>query len=132
MSQSKVLVDTNSYLRLARSIHPLLFQTFGNEEYCLYVLPDLDDDSDMLAVAAEFGIKTLKTLDLMKLMVDSDHIDMTKVREVISYWRYWGDMPSANMILKHTFASCLVKIHPKPLPHTAPNLAQFPSLPHPE
>ena len=44
MPQSKVLVDTNSYLRLARSIHPLLFQTFGKDEYCLYVLPELDEE----------------------------------------------------------------------------------------
>ena len=42
MPQSKVLVDSNSYFRLAKSIHPLLFQTFGDEEYCLYVLPELD------------------------------------------------------------------------------------------
>ena len=173
MPQSKVLVDSNSYFRLAKSIHPLLFQTFGDEEYCLYVLPELDeelsksprlknkfswaeepeysqnrqhypavgkkqkreietaydyiwnhisteargpspvdarylayayvlgisvvtDDQDMLAVAKIFGIKTLKTLDLMKLMLDGGHIDMTKVREIVSYWRYWRDLPSGE------------------------------------
>ena len=177
MAQSKILVDSNSYFRLAKSIHPLLFQAFGEDEYCLYVLPELDDelskssrlkhkfswaeeeeysqnrqhypavsrkqqraiddayeyiwnhitteapgpspvdarylayayvlgisvvtdDADMLAVAEMFGIKTLKTLDLMKLMVNNGHIDMLKVREIISYWRYWGDLPSGERNFK--------------------------------
>lgn len=44
MPQSKILLDTNSYLRLARSIHPLLFQVFGEKNYCLYVLKALEDE----------------------------------------------------------------------------------------
>ncbi|OOY49073.1 hypothetical protein BOV94_12545 [Solemya velum gill symbiont] len=42
MAQSKILVDTNSYIRLAKSIHPLLDVIFGEENYCLYVLKELD------------------------------------------------------------------------------------------
>jgi hypothetical protein len=42
MAQSKILVDTNSYFRLAKSIHPLLFVEFGSPSYCLYVIPELD------------------------------------------------------------------------------------------
>lgn len=38
MSQSKLLADTNSYLRLANNIRPLLCVEFGAERYCLYVL----------------------------------------------------------------------------------------------
>jgi len=41
MVQSKILVDTNAYLRLAQSIHPFLKKSFGKENYCLYVLPEL-------------------------------------------------------------------------------------------
>lgn len=37
MAQSKVYVDTNVYLRLAQSLHPLLFQPFCPEEYTLYI-----------------------------------------------------------------------------------------------
>ena len=173
MPQSKILVDTNSYLRLARGIHPLLFQTFGDDDYCLYVLPELNeefeksarlqhkfawaneedyaqnrkhypksgkkqhkeieqaydfiwgyittdvpgpsrvdarylahalvmeiavvtDDQDMLAVAEVFGIKTMRTLDLLKLMMDSGHIGLQKVRELVGYWRYSGDMPAGK------------------------------------
>ncbi|EKD28893.1 MAG: hypothetical protein ACD_79C00171G0004 [uncultured bacterium] len=44
MLQTKILVDTNSYLRLANNIHPLLFQEFGKEKYCLYVLDELDEE----------------------------------------------------------------------------------------
>ena len=174
MPQSKILVDSNSYFRLAKSIHPLLFQAFGEEEYCLYVLPELDeelgknprlknkfswaedpehvenrkhypslgkkekreieatysfiwdyitnlapgpsrvdarylayahvmgiavvtDDKDMLEVAQALNIKTMRTLDLMKLIVECDHIDMAKVREIVGFWRYLGDMPSGEM-----------------------------------
>jgi len=44
MPQSKILVDTNSYLRLAQSIRPLLFSSFGKNEYCLYIIPELNDE----------------------------------------------------------------------------------------
>ncbi len=42
MSHAKILVDTNAYLRLAKTIRPLLFSPFGNNEYCLYILPELN------------------------------------------------------------------------------------------
>lgn len=41
-SQTKILLDSNGYFRLAQSLHPLLFQAFGTDRYCLYVLPELD------------------------------------------------------------------------------------------
>lgn len=44
MPQTKILVDSNSYFRLAKSIHPLLFQEFGEEKYCLYVLKELNEE----------------------------------------------------------------------------------------
>ena len=44
MAQSKVLLDSNSYFRLAKSIHPLLDVVFGENNYCLYVLKELDDE----------------------------------------------------------------------------------------
>ena len=37
MRQTKLLLDTNSYLRLAQSIHPLLGKPFGNEKLTLYI-----------------------------------------------------------------------------------------------
>ena len=46
MPQSKILLDGNSYFRLAKSIHPLLDNTFGDENCCLYVLNELDHEYD--------------------------------------------------------------------------------------
>ena len=42
MTQSKILIDTNAYLRLAKTIRPLLFNPFGDNGYCLYILPELN------------------------------------------------------------------------------------------
>jgi len=44
MPQSKILLDTNAYLRLAQSIHPLLFEPFGEENYTLYVIDDFQKE----------------------------------------------------------------------------------------
>ena len=172
MSQTKILIDSNVYFRLAQSIHPLLQVEFGTERYCLYVIKELQaeydknprlkntfywvndpeykqnrtcklsisrksqreimhasnfikdyakdsylglspvditalahayildipivtDDSDMLALARDFSIKTLKTLDLLKLMLDCRQIDITVVRQIASYWNYAEDKPKS-------------------------------------
>ncbi len=40
-----ILLDSNAYFRLARTVHPLLAGTFStNPAYSLYVLADLDDE----------------------------------------------------------------------------------------
>lgn len=44
MAQTKILLDTNSYLRLAQNLHPLLFHSFGGEHFTLYVHKDLKDE----------------------------------------------------------------------------------------
>lgn len=169
MAQSKILVDTNCYLRLAQSIRPLLFVPFGDREYCLYVIPELNDelekkhlrnkfpwvddpeyqndrnrhptvsrkqkrsiqdtfdhiwdyvetelpgpsrvdalyiayaieldvhvvtdDEDMIVLAETFDAKVMRTLDLLKLMLDAGHIDMGKIQAIVSYWRHIEDMP---------------------------------------
>jgi hypothetical protein len=170
VSQSKILVDTNAYFRLAQSIRPLLKVEFGEEHYCLYVvkelqqefdrnprlrnrfpwvgsqeyaesrtqrlqlskkerteidqafefifdhartaypggsrvdvtilahayvlgIPTVTDDGDMLALANDFEIKTLRVLDLLKLMLDCKHVDMSKVREIAGYLAYIKDKP---------------------------------------
>jgi hypothetical protein len=54
MPQFKVLVDTNSYLRLAQTIRPLLFSPFGDGEYCLYILPELNDELSNRRLKSKF------------------------------------------------------------------------------
>ena len=41
MAESRILLDTNAYFRLAQSIHPLLKAAFGDQNYTLYVLKEL-------------------------------------------------------------------------------------------
>lgn len=170
MAQSKILVDTNSYLRLAQSVKPLLFVPFGENRYCLYVIPELDqelsrrhlknkfpwvdedeyrnarshyptisrqqrksigetfeyvwayvesdlpgpsrvdalyiayaleldvpvvtDDEDMITLAKAFGAKILRTLELLKLMLDAGHVSMDRIRAIVSYWRHIDDAPA--------------------------------------
>jgi hypothetical protein len=172
MAQTKILIDSNVYFRLAQSIHPLLQIEFGQEKYCLYVIKDLQveyernrrlknafpwvneaeyrknraceliiskkerkeieqafdfirnhareahpetskvdisalahayildipvatDDAAMLELAQDFNIKTLKTLDLLKLMLDCGHIEMAIVKQIAAYWIYEDDRPKS-------------------------------------
>ena len=62
-----------------------------------YVLkiPVVTDDSDMLEVAKEFNIKTYKTLEILKLMMDKKSITMEKIRSIASYWIYQNDTPKS-------------------------------------
>ncbi|MFO7975441.1 MAG: DNA-binding protein [Candidatus Hydrogenedentota bacterium] len=172
MACTRILLDSNAYFRLARSIHPLLDREFGeSSRYCLYVIADLEkefsrsarlqrkfrwvdtpeyrenrrrklqiskterkkikqvfdymlnhsrseglgtsrvdvmalatvyvlqialvtDDQDMLALAETFQIPTLKTLALMRLMLDAGHIDKECVRQICEYWQFQKDLPA--------------------------------------
>lgn len=49
MAQKQILLDSNSYFRLAKSIHPLLLVEFGTTKRCLYVLRELDDEFERSA-----------------------------------------------------------------------------------
>lgn len=54
MPQSKILVDTNAYIRLAKTIRPLLFVPFGEDELCLYVLPELNKELSSRKLQSKF------------------------------------------------------------------------------
>jgi len=58
-------------------------------------IPMVTDDSEMLEVAKEFGIKTYKTLELMRLMMDDGLIKMKTIRQIVSYWTYQNDEPKS-------------------------------------
>lgn len=44
MAQTKILVDSNSYFRLAQNIHPLLCVPFGKKNVTLYVHSELNKE----------------------------------------------------------------------------------------
>lgn len=170
MTQSKILVDTNAYVRIAKTIRPLLFCEFGENQYCLYIIPELNnelqnkrltnkfpwvdeaeyvdnrkhfpalsrkqktsiqdtfdfiwnhvkenlmgtskvdalyiaygfelkipvvtDDQDMTTLANDFGCQAMPTLQVLKIMLDANHIDMKTIDGLVNYWRYIRDEPS--------------------------------------
>jgi len=179
MAQTKILLDTNSYLRLAENLHPLLSKPFGENNLTLYVHKDLKDectrqprlankfdwinlprfeenrkrplnisaakkedieftfgfmwgqvesggltpskidtrilatalvlgirvvtdDQGMLALAAEYGIATWTSLELLKAMLDAGHITMDRVRMAVEQWVHDGDLPA--MALRGNYA----------------------------
>ena len=61
-----------------------------------YVLniPIVTDDEEMIEFAKEFEIKTYKTLEILKLMLDSKHITFDDVHKTICYLIYIKDLPS--------------------------------------
>lgn len=167
---SDLLIDSNSYFRLAQGLHPLLGSRFCKDNKCIYIIKECDeefsksnnlqnkfgwvkrdeytinrqhkiqytsadenaisnhikyirlfakenyliispvdekflavalefniilitDDSAMLLVAEDFDIKTMKTVELLKTMLECNHIDTNKVKEITDYWVYNKDTP---------------------------------------
>ncbi len=66
-----------------------IYSSYG---YVLKV-PVVTDDRDMRALAAEFDIETMVTLELMKTMLDSGRINRGKAKEIYAYWGYSNDVP---------------------------------------
>jgi predicted nucleic acid-binding protein len=82
-------------LDYVRSVHPGVSKI---DVLCLahaeqLGIPVVTDDEEMREAARDYNIKTLKTLELLKLMLDSGHIDMPKIREIVGYWEYQNDKP---------------------------------------
>ena len=44
MSKFRILLDSNAYLRLANSFHPLLGNSFGSKNYTLYLIPEFQEE----------------------------------------------------------------------------------------
>jgi hypothetical protein len=62
--------------------------------YVLKILLVTDDD-DMLIVAKEFEISTLRTLHLLKLLLDCRVVTMERIRAIAAYWIYQNDTPKS-------------------------------------
>jgi hypothetical protein len=175
MPQTKLLLDTNAYLRLALTIHPLLFISFGEKNYTLYVIEDfqkefnrrrrlkrsfpwvnqkefrdnrsksitlskqnkkdvdialsfiweqnislglgaseidvralsigyvlniqiITDDRDMIELANSLSIKGMRILPLLSIMIDSNHIGLDKIKELVTYLDYTDDLPYKDFV----------------------------------
>jgi hypothetical protein len=48
----------------------------------------------MTALADEFEVRVMSTLELMKIMLDAEHITTEKVESIVGYWQYIGDKPA--------------------------------------
>jgi len=55
--------------------------------------PVVTDDKDMCKVAAELGIEVWSLLQLLKLLLDEEHIDLNKIREIAQFLDYENDLP---------------------------------------
>lgn len=55
--------------------------------------PVVTDDKDMCTVANELGIEIWSLLQVMKLMLDEDHIDLGKAKEIAQFLDYENDLP---------------------------------------
>jgi hypothetical protein len=78
-----------------RNIHPgvskvdVLCLAYA-EQLCI---PVVTDDEEMRIAAGAYDIKTLKTLELLKLMLDCKYINIKKIKEISAYWIYLNDKP---------------------------------------
>jgi hypothetical protein len=46
MSIKRILLDSNVYLRLAHSFHPLLHEPFGKDQFVLFLIPEFQKEFD--------------------------------------------------------------------------------------
>jgi predicted nuclease of predicted toxin-antitoxin system len=56
-------------------------------------IPIVTDDGDMRTLAEAFGTEVMKTLELLRLMLDCGHVTMQQVVAAAGYWRYTRDLP---------------------------------------
>jgi len=56
MPKKRILLDSNAYLRLANSFHPLLYEFFGKDWSALYLIPEFQKEFDKSPrLANKFG-----------------------------------------------------------------------------
>ena len=53
----------------------------------------MTDDQDMTELAKEYEAKVMTTLELLKLMMDCNHIEFKKIQSLHDYWISIKDMP---------------------------------------
>ena len=65
-----------------------------------YVLdiPVITDDKGMISLAESLGIKVIRILPLLSIMLKAKHIDKGKIKELVGWLSYTKDLPYKNFI----------------------------------
>jgi hypothetical protein len=66
-------------------------------------IPIVSDDRGIRQVADAHGLECMGTLDLLKLMLDSGRITITKVNEVLEYLDQENDLPMGKTELRERY-----------------------------
>ena len=53
----------------------------------------VSDDCGVQEISKTYEVDCISSLALLKLMLDSRHIDMEKVRQTVAYWQFNKDIP---------------------------------------
>lgn len=61
-------------------------------------IPVITDDKGMIDLADSLGIKAMRILTLLSIMLSSNHIDIEKIKELVGYLNYTNDLPYKNFI----------------------------------
>lgn len=55
----------------------------------------------MAELAAEYGVKTWTTLELMKSMFDAGHVNLEQIQRVVEQWVHDEDLPAKGLRLPY-------------------------------
>jgi len=66
----------------------------------VFNIPVVTDDTDMIQLGQMFGVQMMKMVELLRLMLDEEHINMDKIEEIAQYLQYSDDLPKS---FKHDY-----------------------------
>lgn len=94
MAYKKILLDTNSYLRLGNSIRPLLNNPFGEDKYSLYIHKELQLELDRNSRIQNkfFWINEEEYLEERKNVITCSRKEKAEINTAYDFiWRYQKD-----------------------------------------
>jgi len=97
VTQKKILLDSNSYFRLAKSIHPLLDTIYGEENYCLYVLKELNDEFD----------RSRRLQDKFEWVNEDEYVENRSKRLSLSNKNKKAISTTVELLQQHKIENCL-------------------------
>ena len=87
MSIKRILLDSNAYLRLANSFHPLLNEPFGKDRYVLYLIPEFQKEFDKNPrLVNKFGwVNQLEYIENRKYCIRVTRYQRDQINLIYSY-----------------------------------------------